>query len=219
MNLAKMTGITQSFLPIDQIREGILILKNKGLRSILMVSSINFALKSSDEQQAILMQFQNFLNSLDFSCQVIVNSRKINLTGYLEKLEQIEKTQQNELLKYQTKNYREFIMNLIKEQTIMTKNFFIIIPYSLQESTKLERESQLIPQKPKIIPMTEENFQRAKTQLWQRVEFVVMGLRRSGLRAVPLGTPDLIELFWAWHHPVQAEYGYYPELPPELTNL
>jgi len=214
-----MSTTTQTFLPIDQIREGIIILKNKGLRSVLMISSINFALKSADEQQAILYQFQSFLNSLDFTCQIVVSSRKINLTGYLEKLEKIEKSQQNELLKFQTKDYRLFITNLIKNQEIMSKSFYITIPYSLQESTKLERESSILPKKPKIVPMTEENFQRAKTQLWQRLEFVIMGLRRSGLKAVPLGTPDLIELFWAWHHPVRAEYGYYPELPPELTNL
>lgn len=210
---------TQYFLPIDQIREGVVILKNKALRSILMVSSLNFALKSDDEQRAILYQFQNFLNSLDFSCQIVVSSRKLNLTGYLDKLEQIEKAQQNILLKQQIKNYREFIEQLIKEQSIMTKSFYLVIPYSLREVSQRNQSSKIfLFQKTKPVPLTEENFQRAKTQLWQRVEFVILGLRRCGLKAVPLGTADLIELFWSLHHPLQAEMGYYPELPPELVN-
>ena len=119
---------TQQFLEIDQIREGILVLKNKALRGILMVSSLNFALKSEDEQNAILYQFQNFLNSLDFSCQIIVQSRKLNITGYLEKLKELEKTQENELLKMQTAEYREFIQGLVEAGTILAKTFFIVIP-------------------------------------------------------------------------------------------
>jgi hypothetical protein len=215
-----MKPSTQQFLPIDQIREGVIILKNKGLRSVLMVSSLNFALKSEDEQMAILYQFQNFLNSLDFSYQIVVSSRKLNLTGYLDKLEQIEKNQQNPLLKYQIKNYKEFIAKLIEEQAIMTKNFYVVIPYSLHEAVETNQKSSgILPKKPKIIPLTEENFQRAKTQLWQRIEFVILGLKRCGLKAIPLGTADLIELFWSLHHPFQAEMGYYPELPPELANL
>jgi len=215
-----MKPSTQRFLPIDQIREGVIILKNKGLRSVLMVSSLNFALKSEDEQRAILYQFQNFLNSLDFSCQIVVSSRKLNLTGYLEKLEQLEKKQQSPLLKYQIKNYRKFIANLIEEQAIMTKNFYLVIPYSLREASEVNQKGvAILPKKPKLVSLTEENFQRAKTQLWQRIEFVVLGLKQCGLKAVPLGTADLIELFWSLHHPFQAEMGYYPELPPELANL
>jgi len=100
---------TQQFLEIDKIREGVVVLKNKSLRGIIMVSSLNFALKSDEEQQAIIYQFQNFLNSLDFSLEIVVQSRKLNITGYLDKLKGLAKSQENELLKIQTLEYQKFI--------------------------------------------------------------------------------------------------------------
>ena len=80
---------TQAFLEIQDIREGVLILKNTGIRGILMVSSINFALKSEEEQTAIIYAFQSFLNSLDFFCQIVVQSRNINITPYLDSLKDL----------------------------------------------------------------------------------------------------------------------------------
>jgi hypothetical protein len=211
-----MKKSTQEFLEIEQIREGVIILKNKTLRGVLIVSSLNFALKSEDEQKAVLYQFQNFLNSLDFSCQIIVQSRRLNITGYIEKLKELEEKQENELLKIQTKGYREFIESLIKRGVIMTKNFFVVVPFTLSEVQKGATKKMF--KKPAIPTLTEEMFQRCKTQLWQRLEFLVLGLRGSGLSAVPLTTPELIDLFWALHHPREAEIGYYPEIPPELSK-
>jgi len=208
---------TQQFLEIDQIREGILILKNKSLRGILMVSSINFALKSEDEQNAILYQFQSFLNSLDFSCQIVIQSRKLNITGYLEKLKELEEAQENELLRIQTAEYREFIQGLVETGAILAKTFFVVVPYTLWESEGLPLTGEKLLKRAKIPALTEESFQRCKSQLWQRMEFVALGLRRCGLQAVPLTTPELIELFWSLHHPKEAEVGYYPELPEELV--
>ncbi|MFH1841256.1 MAG: hypothetical protein ABH800_00535 [Candidatus Nealsonbacteria bacterium] len=207
---------TQQFLEIDQIREGVVILKNKSLRGVLMVSSQNFALKSDEEQTAILYQFQSFLNSLDFFCQIVVQSRKLNITGYLEKLKEIEKKQENELLKVQISEYHNFIKELVATETIMTKSFFVVIPFYLLESQggypkKLFKAT-------KSHPFTEDEFQRCKQQLWQRMEFAALGLRRSGLQAVPLTTPELIEFFWGLYHPQQAEFGYYPGIPPEFIK-
>lgn len=208
---------TQDFLEISQIREGVIILKNKALRSMLMVSSSNFALKSETEQSAIIFQFQRFLNSLDFSCQIVVQSRRLNITGYLDKLEEIEKKQTNELLKTQTASYREFIDGLVAGGSIMSKVFFVVIPYTLLEAEQLTSPAQLI-KKPKIPTLTEALFQRSKTQLWQRMEFVALGLKRCGLQAIPLTTPEIIEFLWSTHHPREAEIGYYPEIPPELAQ-
>ena len=118
---------TQQFLEVEQIREGMVILKNRGLRGIMMVSSLNFALKSDEEQAAIIYQFQSFLNSLDFSCQIIVQSRRLNITGYLDKIKELEIKQTNELLKIQTKGYHNFIKELVAAGTIMTKSFFVVI--------------------------------------------------------------------------------------------
>jgi len=221
-----MESSTQEFLEIQDIKEGVLLLKNQGVRGVLMVSSLNFALKSEEEQTAIVYAFQSFLNSLDFSCQIVIQSRNINITPYLDELKDLEDRQTNGLLKEQTASYREFIKELVRGETIMTKNFYLIVPYSLMEAlglgaiTKGFGLGKLFGKKDKQpkAALTDDEFQRCKSQLWQRMEFVAMGLRRCGLEAIPLTTPELIELFWAIHHPEQAEVGYYPEILPELIK-
>jgi type IV secretory pathway VirB4 component len=207
----------QDFLHVDDIREDTLILKDKSLRGIIMVSSINFALKSEEEQKAVIFQFQDFLNSLDFPIQIIVQSRQLNITGYLEKLKDLESKQDNELLKVQTIEYRKFIEGLIANQVIMTKNFYVVVPFY---PTVADAQSALkgIIGKQNTTQLTEEGFQQAKIQLTQRMEFIAMGLRRSGLQSTLLSTEDLIELFWSNHHPTEAETGYYPEIPDELKK-
>ena len=201
----------QYFLPIKQIRDGVIILRDNSLRGILMVSSLNFQLRSRDEQEAIIYQFQNFLNSLDFSCQILVMSRKINITGYLDRLKEAEKIQTNELLKNQIREYRNFINQLVSTGSIMTKSFYLIVPFFVSEKKKFS-----IFQPPQSL--TEETFQRFKTQLYQRMEFLALGLRRCALWAIPLNTEEIIELLWSFYHPKEAEVGYYPEIPPELIT-
>ena len=205
---------TQQFLEIKEIKEGVIILKNNALRGVMIVSSLNFALKSSEEQEAIIYQFQNFLNSLDFPCQILVHSRRLNITGYLDGLEELEKKQKNDLLKVQTAEYQKFVEDLVKGGIIMTKNFYIIVPYSVWETKEVTTVKKL--KKVAVPSLTKEEFQRSKNQLWQRMEFLGLGLRRCGLTAIPLTTPELIELFWSLYHPQQAEIGYFPEIPPEI---
>jgi len=205
---------TQDFLQIEKIKEGIIILKNKGLRSTLMISSLNFALKSAEEQNAILYQFQNFLNSLDFPCQILGVSRKLNITGYLEKLDEIKAKESNELLKTQIGEYRNFVDEILREGSIMQKSFYISVPFSLMET----QSSGTPVNTAAFSEMTEDLFQRAKNQLMQRVEFVMMGLKSCGLEAVPLNTLEIAELLWALYHPIEAEKGFYPEFPPELLE-
>ena len=216
---------TQAFLEVQDIREGVLLLKNSSIRGILMVSSINFALKSEEEQTAIVYAFQSFLNSLDFSCQIVMQSRNINITPYLDSIKDLEEKQTNELLKKQTASYREFIKNMVVGDVVMTKNFYVVVPYNLIEIfgvggavKNFNLLSQFSDKKEQNQKMDDDRFQRCKTQIWQRMEYVAMGLRRCGLEAVPLTTPELIELFWAIHHPDQAEVGYYPEILPELLK-
>jgi hypothetical protein len=216
---------TQAFLEVQDIREGILLLKNNTIRGILMVSSLNFALKSEEEQTAIIYAFQSFLNSLDFSCQIVVQSRNINITPYLDSLKDLEDRQTNDLLKKQTASYREFIKNMVVGDVVMTKNFYVVVPYTLMEILGVRAATkqfnvlkQISGGKEESKPMDDSQFQRCKTQLWQRMEYLAMGLRRCGLEAVPLTTPEIIELFWAIHHPDQAEVGYYPEILPELLK-
>mgnify|MGYP001567293952 FL=1 len=217
---------TQQFLEIQDIREGMLILKNNSIRGVMMVSSINFALKSEEEQTAVVYAYQNFLNSLDFSCQIVIQSRNINITPYLDTLKDLENKQTNELLKKQTSAYREFIKNMVVGDTVMTKSFYVVVPYTLMEIFGVGGAAKQFDFLKKISgdkknqqkEMNDSDFQRCKTQLWQRMEFLAMGLRRCGLEAIPLTTPELIELFWSIHHPEQAEIGYYPEILPELLK-
>ena len=206
---------TQDFLEFEQIREGIMILKNKALRAVLMVSSLNFALKSDEEQKAILYQFQDFLNSLDFSCQILIHSRKLNIVGYLDKLKEIGEKEEEELLKVQIAEYQKFIENVMAGGSIMQKTFYLIVPFTLMEVRGISPGK--IPIKISA-SLTEEEFQRCKIQLLQRVEFIILGLRRCGLQTVPLTTLELTELLWSFYHPQESERGYYPEIPPELTQ-
>jgi len=213
---------SQQFLEFDQVKNGVIVLKNKTLRAVLMVSSLNFSLKSEEEQSAIIYQFQSFLNSLDFQCQIIVQSRKTNITGYFDKLKKLETKQENELLKIQTSEYRKFIEGLVENETIMRKTFFVVIPYSLgeteTENTNNKGFFNKVFQKTNLSEINEENFKRCRNQLWQRMEFVAIGLRRCDLSTTPLTTPELIELLWSWNHPKEADVGYYPEILPELIK-
>lgn len=208
---------TQQFLEINQIREGLLVLKDKSLRAVMMVSSLNFALKSEEEQSSIISAFQSFLNSLDFSCQIVIQSRKLNITGYLDKIKELEAKQDNELLRIQTREYHDFVQELVHGGTIMSKSFFVVVPFNLLEAGVAGSPLKLLKSTTSPAPLTEEEFQRCKQQLWQRMEFIALGLRRCGLQAMPLTTPELIELFWSLHHPKDAEVGYFPEIPPELA--
>lgn len=131
---------TQSFLEIDKIEDGIVFLKDKSMHGVLMTSSVNFALKSLEEQQANILQFQSFLNSLDFPIQILVQSRRLNLTGYLEKLEAIERAQPNELLRKLVFEYRKFVENLIGSGRIFSKNFFVIVPFYPMEIPGVKKE-------------------------------------------------------------------------------
>jgi len=209
---------TQQFIELDQIKEGLLVLKNRSLRAVMMVSSLNFALKSDEEQSSIIGAFQSFLNSLDFSCQIVIQSRKLNITGYLDKIKELASKQDNELLRIQTEEYHDFIQGLVSGGTIMSKSFFVVIPFALLEAKAIASPLDLLKSSTGSSSLTEAEFQRCKSQLWQRMEFVALGLRRCGLQAMPLTTPELIELFWSLHHPKEAEVGYFPEIPPELAK-
>ena len=181
---------------------------------------MNFALKADDEQEAIIYQFQNFLNSLDFSLQIAIHSRRLNITGYLDRLKALEEQQANELLKKQTGEYRKFVESMIKGGSILSKNFFVVVPFALIEALSAADEKKgFTGHKVKIMgKLSDKDFDRMKVQLWQRMEFVALGLRRTGLHVAPLNTGEIIELLWSWYHPEEAEVGYYPEIPPELLK-
>jgi hypothetical protein len=212
---------TQQFLEIDQIKEGIMILKNKGLRGAMMVNSINFALMSEDEQSAIIGNYQNFLNSLDFPLQVIVQSRKLNITSYLDKLKDLENRQNNDLLRTQIIEYRNFINEIVAGGSIMNKSFYVIVPFQPMLITGIggtkDKDGKKIDRS-KTAELAQEQFNQGRSQLMQRMEFVALGLRRCSLQCVPLNSLELAEFLWSTHHLEESERGYYPEIPPELIQ-
>ena len=193
-------GSTQEFVPIKEIRNGVITLKTGELRGVLMVSSINFSLKSYDEQRAILSQFKNFLNSLDFSTQIVVQSRRYDIRPYLITLENRMKEQEEPLLKIQTKEYIEFIRNLTESVNIMTKTFFIIVPYSAGPiPTQGAALKGLFGKKSKQQEL--ESFEEKRNQLEQRMSVIQQGLSGLGIRSAFLGTEELIELFYKTFNP------------------
>ena len=195
------------FLAIDTIREDVIVLKEGGLRVVLMCSSLNFALKSTDEQDAITFQYQNFLNSLDFSLQFVIHSRKLNIAPYLDSLRTRQKDEDNELLKIQINEYIDFIASFVEMTNIMSKTFYAIIPFTPSVLEQKGMLSGLLSMfKPSsAIPTDGGPFAEQKNQLWQRVDAVTSGLRRIGVRSVPLNTEELIELFYGLYNPSEFE--------------
>ena len=187
---------TQSFVPVKEVRNGIIVLKDGGYRAVLMCSSTNFALKSPDEQHAIIGGFQNFLNTLDFSVQIVIHSRKMDIRPYLETLVEREKAQQTELMRVQVREYGQFIKNFIEGADIMTKLFYVVIPYSPAGAGQVANSLPFMQKKePGTTGMT-ESFAEYRAQLEQRMALVSSGLMGTGVRAVPLGTEEVIELMY-----------------------
>ena len=201
---------SQDFVPVKEIREGISILKDGSMQMVLMASSLNFSLKSRDEQIAILSQYQNFLNSIDFTVQILIQSRRLDIKPYLATIDERMAAQTEDLLKIQTREYKEFIRKFTETVNIMSKSFFVVVPYSppIFQSTQ-----SLISPLAKLFGKTTEesesrkeltNFEENRTQLEQKVNVVSQGLARLWVRTVVLGTEELIELFYKIFNPEET---------------
>ncbi len=198
--MSTTTPATQDFVPIRDVRENVVILKNGQMCMILLASSINFALKSADEQQGILQSFQSFLNTLDFSLQFYVQSRRLNIEPYLLKLKEREVEQDNDLMRIQLREYIQFIRTFVSEVDVMSKNFFIVIPYNpinLDFATNL---SAVFGKKREVI-IDEAKFAENRLQLEQRAALVEQGLSRVGVRTIPLQNEELVELYYHIFNP------------------
>lgn len=201
----------QKFLDISEIREDLVLLKDGTLRGVLAVSSINFALKSVDEQNAIVQAYMQFLNGLDFPIQVIIQSRKMNIDGYMRQLDENEKGQGSDLLKSQIRDYKEFIKQLVKMGDIMQKRFFVVVPYNPagQKAAGQKGFSERLTDifSPRIgIKLSEERFQKYKFELSLRLNQIISGLSSMSLNAVQLDTQSLIELYYTVYNPELFEH-------------
>lgn len=192
----------QAFLEIAEIRDNMLVMKDGSLRSVLMVSSLNFDLKSQEEQEAIILSYQSFINSLNFPVQIVIRSKKLDLDNYLFRLEEKQKQEINEFIKTQIDQYISFVKSLLEISNIMDKKFYVVVPFYptglasgiqkvgfFQKIGKSLNPTQAEKKK-------EEDFQTHKRQLLERVDLVAAELDNLGLRAIQLGTLDLIELFY-----------------------
>lgn len=187
----------QAFVPVSEVRSGVVILKDGGYRGIMMCSSINFALKSEDEQKAIIGGFQNFLNTLDFTVQIVVHSRKTDIRPYLNLLNERMEHQTSELMRIQLREYIQFIRNFIEGSEIMTKTFYIVVPYSNISSMLPDKNTFAnIGKAASTSGASDQAFEESRVQLEQRMALVAGGLESSGLRAIQLGTEEIIELLY-----------------------
>jgi hypothetical protein len=200
--MPKTSAATQDFVTIKDIRDGVVLLKGGQMCSVLLASSVNFALKSTDEQQAILQQFQTFLNTLDFSLQIYVQSRRLNIDPYLQLLATRESAQDNDLMRIQLREYIEFIRTFTTEVDIMEKNFYVVVPYSPAPINLTKGiTSMFMGSTPKTSLPGDQQFEEHRIQLDQRIALVEGGLSGIGVRTVQLKTDDLVELFYHTYNP------------------
>ncbi|MEK7134177.1 MAG: TraC family protein [Patescibacteria group bacterium] len=204
---------SQDFVPVKEVRDGVLILKDGSIRRILMASSLNFALKSAPEQESIIYQFQTFLNSIDFSVQIFIQSRRYDIRPYLAILEEREREQLNDLLKIQTREYINFIQEFMEMTNIMTKNFFVVVPYASAKSTLRGGGFPFFSKRKMPARERLEDFEEEKTQLDQRAYVVQQGLARCGVRTEGLGTEEVIELLYRMFNPGEQEKPLAPKQP------
>lgn len=214
--MAVKSKAAQDFVPIKEIRDGVVILKDGTMRMVLMASSVNLALKSADEQAGVLMQFQSFLNSLEFSTQIFIQSRRLDVRPYMKRLEERLQAEMNDLLKIQIREYMNFIKTVTQSTNIMNKLFLVVVPYAPAKSvtsTEGGDKGGLLngifgkksTTKAPLSKGAVDAFEEARSQLEQRAGIVTQGLSRTGVRVVPLGTEELTELYYHLFNPGEDE--------------
>ena len=199
----KVNVSTQQYLDIAEIKEDTVLMRDGTLRAVVLISSINFALKSEDEQNAIISSYVSFLNNIDFPLQIVIQSRELNIDNYMDDLRQKGKEQTNELLKIQTIEYIQYINELISMSKIMNKKFYIVIPYNPLSDKQKKFFARLfdVLKPTTLIKMKEEKFLRRRVELTRRVENIISGLNSIGLNAIQLDTQSLIELYYNTYNP------------------
>lgn len=198
---------TQQFIDIAGIKDGIVIMKNGGYRLIFSVSAVNFSLKSSEEQNSLIFQYQSFLNSLHFPIEIVMRSKKLDLNPYIKKLETIKNAQTNELIKLQTEDYMDFVNELINLANIMKKTFYVVVSYDPSTIKAPSIVDKLFKKEdgPASIRISDVEFNRYRDELMERANSVANGLAGMGLHCTSLNTEQVIELFYMIYNPEIAD--------------
>jgi hypothetical protein len=202
----KIAASTQKYVDIGEIKEDIVVMRDGTMRVVLLISSINFALKSEEEQNAIIGSYVSFLNNISFPLQIIIQSRELNIEDYILRLKEKEKEQTNELLKMQTGDYIAYIQELVAMSKIMNKKFYIVVPYNpLSDKQKgfFPRLFDLF-RPDSTIKMKEKVFNQRRKEIMRRVDNVRGGLNSMGLSSVQLDTQSLIELYYNTYNPITS---------------
>lgn len=201
--MANLGTPAQQFVPVKEVRDGIAVLKDGSMAIIVMVTSINLSLKSADEQRATLAQFQNFLNTLDFPIQIIIQSRRYDIRPYILTLQNRLREQVEPLLQVQTREYIQFVQSFTDQVNIMHKSFFVSIPYVPPVLSQQKGLGKIFSFFNKTDPQiqTVNSFEEQRTQLEERVNVVEQGLSRIGLRVAQLSTEEVIELLYKTFNP------------------
>lgn len=207
LNQNNVSASTQEYLDIAEIKDDVVIMKDGTLRAVLLVSSINFALKSEDEQNAVIDSYVRFLNNLSFTLQIVIQSRELDINGYLEYLSGKEKEQTNKLLKAQTREYTEYVKELTSLGKIMNKRFYVVVPYDpATDKHKGFFSSFKDAIRPaNMIILKEKIFRRYQEMLERRIDSVAGGLESMGVAVSRLETQDLIELYYKTYNPETAK--------------
>jgi len=204
----KSLSSTEKNLFISTIRDDTVVLKNGGLRAILLTSSINFSLKNEDEQEGIVQAYVSLLNSIDFPLQICIQSRQLNIDAYIAKLDKRLREVENELIRVQLEEYRKYILELLSLGEIMSKRFYVVIPYQPGSDGKKKFFEQLtdVLSPTKIISLSKEKFNEYKLELERRVAMVEAGLEGMGLKSVRLDTQSLIESLYNTYNPIVSQF-------------
>jgi hypothetical protein len=206
----KNPNSTQNSLLVSEIRDGIAIMIDGSFRSVVLAKSINFDLMSEQEREAVEYAYQGFLNSLYFDIQIIVKSRKIDMRPYIQKLQQTHDNLDNMLLAMLMEDYIYFIDDLVTQSNIMSKQFYIVVPYYPDMSGKDVLKSGkkllggLFEKNTPVVTINQADLEKAKTELKNRVGAVLEGLQNLGVQAMPLDTQELIELYYNTYNPDTA---------------
>lgn len=194
---------TERYLDIAEIRDDLVLLKDGTVRAVLLVSSINFALKSTDEQEAIIQAYMTFLNSLEYPVQIVIQSRRMNIDAYMDRLREQERTIGNDLLRAQIADYRAFVLELVELGEIMQKMFYLVVPYDPLTNKKKNFWHRL---NEAISPAAAAKLNRKQLedrveQLARRTEITQGQLNSMGLSSARLDTQGLIELYYGVYNP------------------
>ena len=195
----------QDFVPIKDIKDGLMYMDDGRIKVVLAVSSLNLSLKAEEEQNAIISQFQGFLNTLDFPVQIQAESRRVDIRPYLDSLEERQAIVTDELMKNQIREYRQFVKTFAEKTNIMNKRFFVVIDYDKggDKSTNPMSSMMSFGKKKEVVEDNSMQLDSWRTQLEQRISIVAGGLSGVGLQVSMLGTEELIELFYKIYNPGQ----------------